>query len=300
MIVEARDLWKQFGRIDSVRGASFSVPEGSAFALIGANGAGKTTTMRLLMNIITASKGNATVLGVDSRELGPKQLARIGYVSENVELPERLRVGDYVAYLRPFYPDWDAVLENTMLQQFHLPVERRIADLSHGMRMKLALLCGLAYHPKLLVLDEPFRGIDSLARDQIMEGVLRQAEDTTIIISSHDIREIEGMVTHVALLEQGRILFQDSMETLSERLREIRVTLDGEARALREMPLEWLDTRVTGNLLTFVDTRYCENELGPRLKALMGPVRNIEASPMSLRAIFTAYASAAQKNGDAA
>lgn len=297
MIVEAHELWKRFGRLDALRGATFGVPQGSAFALIGANGAGKTTLLRLLLNIAAPSQGSARVLGVDSRALGPRELSRIGYVSESLKLPQRMGVAQYIAYLRPFYRDWDAALEAAMLKQFHLPGERRIAALSHGMRMKLALLCALAYRPSLLVLDEPFGGIDPLARDEILEGVLRQAGETTVVIASHDIGEIEGMVTDVGYLEQGRMLFAESMEGLSERLRDVRVTLQQPAVLPAQMPREWLDARVAGNVLSFVDTRYAEAELGPRLAALVGPVREVDVRAMPLRAIFTAYARDAQKEG---
>jgi ABC-2 type transport system ATP-binding protein len=91
------------GRHDALRGLSFSVPEGSAFALIGANGAGKTTTIKILMNIMEASRGSAEILGVDSRRLSPRELEQIGYVSENQDMPGALTVSEYIDYLTPFY-----------------------------------------------------------------------------------------------------------------------------------------------------------------------------------------------------
>src|SRR5579862_6043003 len=110
-MIRADDLCKKFGRHDALRGLSFSVPEGSAFALIGANGAGKTTTIKVLLNIIEPSRGSATVMGVDSRKLSPRELSQIGYVSESQDMPERMTVEEYLNYLRPFYPTWDRELE---------------------------------------------------------------------------------------------------------------------------------------------------------------------------------------------
>src|ERR1700733_7781851 len=107
MIIQTDNVWKSYGRFDALRGLSIAVPEGSAFALIGANGAGKSTTIKTLMNIISPSQGSATILGVDSRKMSPKELAQIGYVSENQEMPRRMTVGGYIVYLRPFYPTWD-------------------------------------------------------------------------------------------------------------------------------------------------------------------------------------------------
>src|ERR1022692_4242439 len=114
-MIQVQNLWKRFGRgiggpsgsHDALRGLSFTVPEGSAFALIGANGAGKTTTIKVLMNIIEPSRGSATLLGVDSRKISPRELSQIGYVSENQDMPERLTVAQYLDYLRPFYPCWE-------------------------------------------------------------------------------------------------------------------------------------------------------------------------------------------------
>src|SRR5580698_2800916 len=120
-MIEVSNLWKKFGRHDAIQGLSFSVPKGSAFALIGANGAGKTTTIKILMNMIAPTGGGARILGVDSRKLSPKYLARIGYVSENQDMPGRLTVGEYIAYLRPFYPTWDRDLEAVILAQLRLP-----------------------------------------------------------------------------------------------------------------------------------------------------------------------------------
>src|SRR5580700_1819090 len=116
-MIGVRNLWKKFGRFDALRGLSFDAPEGSAFALIGANGAGKTTTIKVLMNILEPTRGRATVLGVDSRKISPRELNRIGYVSENQDMPERLTVGEYLDYLRPFYLQWDLDLEKTIRRQ---------------------------------------------------------------------------------------------------------------------------------------------------------------------------------------
>src|SRR5437899_6219406 len=120
-MIHANDIWKKFGRHDALQGLSFSVPEGSAFALIGANGAGKTTTIKILMNILEPSRGRATILGVDSRRISPRELAQIGYVSENQDMPQALTVSRYLDYLRPFYPLWDQGLEESILRRLPLP-----------------------------------------------------------------------------------------------------------------------------------------------------------------------------------
>jgi ABC-2 type transport system ATP-binding protein len=294
IMVRADNVWRRFGRHDALQGLNLAVPEGSAYALIGANGAGKTTTIKLLMNILGPSRGAATVMGVDTRRISPEVLAQIGYVSENQVLPSRLRVGDYLDYLRPFYPSWDRALETSIRTRLQLPIERKIGELSHGMRIKVALACALPYRPKLLILDEPFSGLDPLVREEFMEGLLLEAGELTMLISSHELGEIESVSTHVGFLNAGKMLLEESMSGLNARLREVRVTLERPAAVPERLPKEWLQPRAFGNVLSFIDTRYSEEDLGERIRSLLGPVRQIDAQPMPLRSVFTTLARAAR------
>ena len=134
-------------------------------------------------------------------------------------MPGRLRVDDFFAYLRPCYADWDRDLEDELRAQWPCRPDRKIGELSHGMRLKMALACALPFRPKLLVLDEPLSGLDALARDEIIAGFMRQAGGTTILISSHELDEVERFATHVAFLHDGRLLFQGSMGALAEHAR---------------------------------------------------------------------------------
>jgi len=297
MIVHADNVCKRFGRVAALQGLSFRVPEGSMFALIGANGAGKTTTIKVLMNILEPTAGDATVLGVASRTLSPAELAQIGYVSEHQEMPGRMTVSAYLDYLRPFYPSWDRTLEADILGQFRLPPARRIKDLSHGMRLKMALACALPFRPKLLVLDEPFSGLDPLVRDELMERLKCQAGEMTVLISSHELAEIEDLTTHVAFLDRGTLLFQEALTDLKSRLRHVRVTLAADARVPAQTPKEWLDVRAAGNELSFIDTQFSEPELAARVAALFTNVRRIDAQPIALRSIYTTLARAARLGG---
>src|SRR5215472_3272215 len=295
-MIQAHKVWKKFGRHDAVRDLSFAIPEGSAFALIGANGAGKTTTIKILMNILQATRGTAEVLGIDSRRLSSRELAQIGYVSENQDMPQRLTVEQFQAYLRPFYPTWDPELEKNLLRQLRLPLERRIRDLSHGMRLKMALACALSFRPRLLVLDEPFSGLDPLVRDEFMEGLLHQAGEMTILISSHELGEIDGVATHVAFLDEGKLLFQESMSDVIARFREVRVTLERESAAPTHAPSDWLQLRTMGNVVSFVDTQFSKDGLGERVRMLLPGVRDIDTHPMGLRSIFTTLARTARES----
>lgn len=296
-MIRIENLWKRFGRFEALRGLTFDVPEGSAFAMIGANGAGKTTTIKVLMNILEPTRGSVRLLGVDSRKISARELAQIGYVSENQDMPSRLTVEQYTAYLRRFYPTWDSDLEASISRQLRLPLGRKIGDLSHGMRMKMALMCALPYRPKLLILDEPFSGLDPLVRDEFMEGLLGQAGEMTILISSHELGEIDGVATHVAFVDEGKLLFQESMSDLTKRFREVHVTLNVEATRPSHTPKEWMEMRMTGNVLTFIDTRFDGSDLSERIRSRIDEVRVIDSRPMALRSIFTTLARAARDGG---
>jgi ABC-2 type transport system ATP-binding protein len=218
-IIETQGLSKTYGHFGALHDLDIAVPEGSVFALMGSSGAGKTTAIKILLNLIPATRGRSMICGVESRAMCPAVLAQIGYVSENQSLPARLRVDEFFAYLRPCYAQWDRLLEEELREQFRLPPARKIGALSHGMRLKLALACALPFRPRLLVLDEPLSGLDALARDEIIAGFLRQAGTMTILVSSHELDEVERFATHVAFLHEGRLLFQGSLAALAEHAR---------------------------------------------------------------------------------
>ena len=294
MIIEVHDLWKRYGRFNALNGLEFAVPTGSAFALVGVNGAGKTTTIKILVNLLAPSRGTARILGVDSRAISPRELSHIGYVSENQDLPGRLTVEEYLDYLRPFYPRWERALEMSMRRDLQLPPARKIGDLSHGMRIKMALACALPFRPRLLILDEPFAGLDPLVRDELIDGLLRQAGELTILVASHELSEIEGLATDVGFLHAGRMMFQEPMSRLTERCREVYVTLDSTASVPDPLPAHWLQARTVGNVLMFVETRFSDDTLGEQVRMRCEGVRRIDTKPMTLRSIFTTLAPAAR------
>jgi ABC-2 type transport system ATP-binding protein len=294
-MIEVRNLTKRYRNHGALKDLSLSVPEGSAFLIVGANGAGKTTMIKILMNLLEATSGVAEIFGVDSRRLSPKELERIGYVSENQELPGRLTVEEYLNYLRPFYSDWDKHLEKETLKQFRLHGDRKINELSHGMRVKLALTCALPYRPELLVLDEPFSGLDPLVRDEFMEGLAGNAHDMTVLMSSHELSEAEGFGTDVAFIDDGTLLFQESMEELTGRVQEVRVVLDRTAAMRRPAPVDWIDVKESGNVLSFVHTQLIENDLETQVRSQLDGVQRVEVNAMPLRTIFTSLARATRK-----
>jgi ABC-2 type transport system ATP-binding protein len=298
MIIETKGLYKRFGKVEAVEDLNLSVPEGSVFALIGPNGTGKTTTIRVLMNILHADGGSIEVLGTPSRALTYRDFQRIGYVSENQKLPEGLTIAQYFAYLRSLYPSWDRELERDMCEQFELPPARKLKHLSHGMRMKTLLIGALAFRPKLLVLDEPLSGLDTLVRDEVVSGLLQQAHETTVLISSHELTEIEHFVTHVAFMQNGHLLLQEAIETLQSRFRDVTVTLSATKNLPQPCPDTWLLPELSGHRLHFVTSAFDdEQSLYQEMTRHFGAV-SVSSEPMPLRSVVNALMQA-RKRGKA-
>jgi ABC-2 type transport system ATP-binding protein len=288
VIIETQGLTKKFWRHEAVHELNLAVPEGATCALVGANGAGKTTLLRMLVNLLQPDGGSARVLGVDSRRLAAADFLHIGYVAENQELPDRLSVAQYFDYLRALYPGWDAALERELRAGVELPPTRPLGKLSRGMRMQVMIAGALSFRPRLLILDEPLSGLDPLARDEVMSGMLSQAGETTILISSHEIAEIEGGSTHVAFMVRGRLLFQEPVESLSARCREVHVTLETPVTG-QPLPASWVNVRREGPGVSFTETEFTDDRtLKELVEARLGRCHYLEASAMSLREIAKA------------
>jgi ABC-2 type transport system ATP-binding protein len=201
-----------------------------------------------------------------------------------------MTVAELLAYCRGFYPKWDTELEQQLLRQLDLPLERKLKHLSRGMRMKAAFASSLAYHPSLIVLDEPFSGLDPLVRDELIEGLLERAPEATILISSHDLAEIESFASHVGFLKQGRLLFSEDMVALSGRFREVTVTLGNASPMPGNLPSAWLLPQAAGCVVRFVHSEFREQESQREISAMFPTARDITCDAMSLRAIFLAIA----------
>ncbi|PYQ95087.1 MAG: ABC transporter ATP-binding protein [Acidobacteria bacterium] len=289
--IQTADLTCRYGRTEAVAGLSFSVPEGSLFALLGPNGAGKTTTIRMLMNMVRPSRGEATVLGVDTRRLGPSELRAIGYVSENQKPPSWMNVAQLLAFCRPLYPGWDEALCRKLIDEFDLPLDTKLSRLSRGMRVKAVLVSSLAYRPRLLVLDEPFSGLDPVVRDDLIRGVLELAgeERWSVLISSHDLDEVERLVDAIGFIDAGRLVLMERLASLHARFRRVEVTTTVPLPDLSPSGPHWTGLQTSGRVVRFVDTRYAGPESEREIAAAF-PGASIDAHPMTLREIFVAVA----------
>jgi ABC-2 type transport system ATP-binding protein len=296
-MIRTDKLTKRFGRLRAVEEVSFTVPEGSIFALLGPNGAGKTTLMKTLLNIFPPDGGAAFVMGVDSRRVGYREFRQIGYVSENQQLPDWMHIDEFFGYCSRFYPGWDELHAGSLARSLRLPRGRKVRALSRGMRLKAALVAALAYRPKLLLLDEPFSGLDVLVRDELCETVLSEAPGLTILLTSHDLADLESFASHVGYMHEGRLLFSEELPDLASRYRGVEVTLnDGGFYLPHDWPPEWLPPEHTDRLVRFTDTQFDAE----RVRRYFPNAREIRTEQLSLRQIFVALARAGRGEHDLA
>jgi ABC-2 type transport system ATP-binding protein len=291
-VIQITELSKSFRRVPVLNRLNLDVPAGSVFGLIGPNGAGKTTTIKILMNILKRDSGSADVLGVDANHLGPTHFEKIGYVSENQQMPGWMTIDYLFRYLKPFYPTWDDGRANELLEQFKLPRDRKLRHLSRGMWMKTALASSLAYRPRLLVMDEPFSGLDPLMREDLIEGLIESANETTLFISSHDLADIESFASHIGYLYDGRLQFSEEMSTLSARFREVEVVVDCPVMLsdCRGWPEHWLRPEASPAVVRFVESRFEPERTASDIHRLFGQVLQVSMNPMPLREIFVTLA----------
>lgn len=220
-IIQLVGVRKSFGRREVLRGVDLAVPRGSIFGFLGPNGAGKSTTIRIMLGLMQADGGTCTVAGIDPQRDGVGVRRRIGYMAENQTMYGWMTVTEIIEWCGNFYPTWDASLARSLCAQMNLRPDAKVGAMSKGQTSKLALLLALAHQPELVVLDDPALGLDPLARREFLRDVIGhlQARDVTVFFSSHLLYEIEPVCDRVAILNDGRIVACEEVETLRNRVK---------------------------------------------------------------------------------
>src|SRR5262245_26816321 len=220
-VVRINGLTRRFGATLALDHVSLSVPRGTVFGIIGANGAGKTTLIKHLLGLYQAQAGSVSVFGRDPVADPVGVLSRIGYLSEDNDLPGWMRVEELLRYLQAFYTTWDENYAEELRQTFALERGAKIRHLSKGQKARVGLLAALAHRPELLVLDEPSSGLDPLARRDILGAVIRTVADQgrTVLFSSHLLDEVERVSDHIAVMSRGKILECAALDEIKERYR---------------------------------------------------------------------------------
>jgi ABC-2 type transport system ATP-binding protein len=217
-VIHVSELTRRFGLKDALSSVTLSLPRGAVYGLVGANGAGKTTLIKHLLGLLRAESGSVRVFGLDPVADPVAVLSRIGYLSEENDLPGWMRVDELVRYSRAFYPAWDDVYAEELRRTFALDPAAKIKNLSKGQKARAGLLVALAYRPELLVLDEPSSGLDPIVRRDILGAVIRTIADEgrTVLFSSHLLDEVEEVADHVTMIDQGKIVLSAPLAAIRE------------------------------------------------------------------------------------
>src|ERR1043166_1561291 len=217
--IQIRNLSRRFGSKLALNDVSLEVGRGQVFGLVGENGAGKTTLIKHALGLLRAETGTVRVSGLDPVADPVGVLGRIGYLSEERDLPAWIRVGELMHYTQSFYPKWDSAYAESLRKQFGLDPNSRVKNLSRGELARAALLVALAHRPDLLVLDEPSSGLDPLVRRDILEAIIRSITDEgrTVLFSSHLLDEVERVADSVAMVMSGQIVLQGALDEIREQ-----------------------------------------------------------------------------------
>jgi ABC-2 type transport system ATP-binding protein len=224
-VIEVENLVKYFDGRCVLDGISLKVPRGCIYGLLGRNAAGKTTMIRILLGLEPATRGRTFLLGTESSSLSRKVKGRIGYVAEGHNLIQNYKVGRLVKLCRDLSLQWNSEFFAHLMEMFHLPMDRRISQLSIGMRAQLNLSLALAIDPELLILDDPTLGMDTVARRQFLELAidLIQQQGRTILFSSHILSDVERIADRIGILAGGKLVVDCALEELKNRIKKFRL-----------------------------------------------------------------------------
>jgi ABC-2 type transport system ATP-binding protein len=285
-VIETVELKKNYGKIEAVRGLNLSVQSGSVCAFLGQNGAGKSSTIKMLLGMVHPTAGTGSILGhrIDSEKESLLIRQKVAFVAEDKRLYDYMTVEQIVRFTRSFFPTWNHVFERRLMEQFELPPERTIRQLSKGMRTKLALLLGFARGCELLILDEPTEGLDPVAIEDVLQIVVSLVADgTTVFFSSHQIVEVEQVADHVLMIDRGQLVLDAPMDRVKEQYRHIQ--------AVFPQPVDERDFRLTG--IETIRTQGCTVSLvaSHNVDSIVEHVRmlhagSIDVVPLSLKEIF--------------
>jgi ABC-2 type transport system ATP-binding protein len=237
-LIEAQGLTQRYGSKVVLDNLDFFLPAGQVLGLIGPNGSGKTTLIQSLLGL-NACEGSVRVLGQDPLRERASMLQEVAYVADVAVMPRWLRVEQAVAYLAGVHPRFSEEKAQALLRRSELPQRARVRELSKGMLAQLHLALILAIEARLYILDEPTLGLDAVVRKRFYQDLLETGvgPDKSILITSHQIEEVEPLLTHTAFLQNGQVLLQESLESLRARFLSLEVAPEYRETAQTLQPL---------------------------------------------------------------
>ena len=228
--VQTRALHKNYGKMSAVADLNLEVPSGSVFALLGLNGAGKSTLLKMLIGLVRPTSGSAFCLGMEIGSRGMEIRQKVGYLGAEPRIYGYMSAGQAVRFCRGLYQRWNDGIVERYMEEFQIPAEKKMHQLSQGQKNQLALILALAPGPELLLLDEPTTGFDPVKRRLFYNAVLQEivAEGKTVLLASHQLEDVERVADQVGLMHRGRLVHTCSLDDLRDREKEIRVVFQKE------------------------------------------------------------------------
>ena len=280
-------LTKHYGGRRVVDCLNLRVPQGSVYGLLGRNGAGKSTALKMLMGMVRPDSGRAELLGEDSAHISNATRSRIAYLAEGHPLYGWMTVEDAVRFTRPFYPRWNHVLVDQILDHFELPRRQKVRRLSRGQQAQVSLALAVAPDPELLVLDDPTLGLDTVVRRDFLESLIQiiQRQGRTILFSSHILGDVERVADRIGVLVGGALRVDCRTETFRESIRKLVLEFAGHPPESPPIPglVSW---RQSGTSLDVVLVGY-DDAQREAVEAL-GPL-SIEVLDLNLEDAFIEY-----------
>ncbi len=268
----------------ALRDLSFTLPAGAMLGVLGGTGAGKSTLLRSIAGLLRPTTGAVQVGGVSTAQRALLLNGTIAYVSADIPLPVDGTLGDLERFLAPLHPRWDAAIAAILRDRFALSTSQRMNRLSPCAARQIALLCALAAQPPVLVLDEPFRGADPPARDVMQRALLAQASasNTTVVLATAEVSEVEPTLTHAALLIDGTLAAFGATDALAQRFCRCRVVGDDFTLAALAREQPWLGAERAGRMLRLtVDVERTPID-APMLERRYPAAQSIDIEPLTL------------------
>ena len=298
LVVEVEGLSRRFGNTLALDALDFHASKGKVYGLVGANGAGKTTLMKHLLGLLRARSGLVKVFGFDPVKNPVEVLQRVGFLSEERDIPDWMSIEELMRYSQGHYPNWDVAYEKELLDTFSLDRNKKIKQLSRGMRAQVALIAAVAHRPDLLLLDEPSSGLDAIVRKDILNAVVRtiSEEGRTVIFSSHLLDEVERLSDHVVMIDKGKIVLDGELEDLSAAHQHSSLRFNDNLSVAPHFPGA-LRVEGSGRLWTVVHT-LGEQELAVQLSLIGAEL--VQSRNASLEELFVTHVGRGDTKAEAA
>jgi ABC-2 type transport system ATP-binding protein len=283
-VIQTENLVKYFDGRCVLNEIDLKVPQGCIYGLLGRNGAGKTTIIRILLGLEPATRGKTTVLGSSSWQLPASVLGQIGYVAEGHNLIPNYSVRRIVELYRNLSAHWNEKDFGKLIETFRLPMERKVSQLSRGMKAQLNLSLAMATEPKLLILDDPTLGLDTVSRRQFLELAIEliSRDGRTILFCSHILSDIERIADRIGILRAGKLVVDCELEKLKRCVKKLRVIFEVEPP--KELPItEIIAEKRQGRELTISVANW--NEHKQAILNIFKPASCTDI-PMTLEEIF--------------